>query len=119
MDNTDYTLSHSAEEVDELLTKVKNSVCLPYVELTTMLVDGGEDITLTEEENEKLTAAIGAPCIIACKVPYEESFMLYKGIFYFIEDGHEIYFFTSQSELGSIIMMSLNGEWTLQYSSQM
>ena len=118
MDNTDYMLSHSAEEVDELLTKVKNSVCLPYVELTTMLVDDDE-VTLTEEENEKLTAAIGAPCIIACKVPYEESFMLYKGIFDFIDDGHEIYFFTSQNEFGSIIMMSLNGEWTLQYSSQM
>ena len=114
----DYKLSHTAEEVDELLTKVKNGVCLPYVELTTMLVDGDE-VTLTEEENEKLTAAIGAPCIIACKVPYEESFMLHKCIFDFIEDGHEIYFFASHGVLGEITMMSYKGEWTLRYISQM
>ena len=54
----DYKLSYTAEEVDALLAKVKGGVCLPVVEFSSFSTD------LTAEENAKLTACIGMPCII-------------------------------------------------------
>lgn len=35
----EYKLSHSAQEVDELLTKVKGGVCLPVVDCTACVSD--------------------------------------------------------------------------------
>ena len=53
----DFKLSHSAQEVDELLGKVKGGVCLPVVEIA----DPNE---ITAEENAALTACVGAPMIL-------------------------------------------------------
>lgn len=65
----DYKLKYTAQEVDDLLGKVKDGYTLPVVELTTKPLPqeyGGAE--LTAEESAKMDALNGMPCILFCTV---------------------------------------------------
>lgn len=52
----EYNLSYDAQEIDELLGKVKNGVCLPYVELESIADTSGAPVKCTDTENAILEA---------------------------------------------------------------
>lgn len=62
----DYKLSHTAEEVDELLGKVKNGVCLPVVEITSAYYPSEGVVELSAQESAQLDKALemDVPCVI-------------------------------------------------------
>ena len=62
----DHKLSYTAEEVDELLGKVKSGVCLPVVKLETAIGEG--QISLSDSDTAKLNECCEkvTPIIIEC-----------------------------------------------------
>ena len=70
----DYKLSHTAEEVDDAVGKVKSGAVLPVVELTTTLKTGNG--FFTQEESDALSAAYDTnlPIVLRCDVYIQEGF---------------------------------------------
>lgn len=59
-----YKLSYTAQEVDELLGKVKGGVCLPVVELSTKPTEEGAKLTAEESAKMDAVFALRLPCVV-------------------------------------------------------
>lgn len=88
-----------AETIHPIEPKYLPGVCLPVVELTTMIPvlessDSGSEASLSDVENNALNNAVGLPCVIKCSV----GGTLATGVFtYLLTDTKQSYMFTFAS----------------------
>ena len=110
----DYKLSYTAEEVDELLTKVKGGVCLPVVELETVATPDG--VELTAEDVAKIEALEGSTCIIKCNADMDGEQMRIVAPMPLFRIG-DVYLYCCNVSGIILGISNENGTWIVSFSN--
>lgn len=111
-----YKLSYTAQEVDELLGKVKGGVCLPVVELN--VVANANDVTaLSAEEAAKMEALSCEPCILKIPIDLMGNILNICGAASAFVDEGGICSYSVSSSIGHVVVSneSDNGGWGAQF----